>query len=124
MSSSASSFAVLKQLTRALSLLTADARAAKVPLPVPFLQSYSFVEDRSSSSLSTSSSSSTSVSSFSPPPLLRAALGDDASDLDGEGYLLLIRESICNDSTATSFTSPRKPHESKKKKNTPTPPPY
>ena len=81
MSSPASS-AVRTQLTRALILLIADAKAAKVPLPVPFLQK----EDWSSSSSSTSSSSTSTFppSSSSNPQLLRAALGDDANDLDGE----------------------------------------
>jgi len=87
MSSSASS-AVRKQLLRALSLLTADAKAAKVPLPVPFLSYHSFGGgDRSSSwRLADDDDSFFSTSTlFSPSSpsnrLLRAALGDD---LDGE----------------------------------------
>ena len=83
--SSSSSSAVRKQLTRALSLLRADARAAKVPLPAPFRSSFfagegeKAEEDRSSQSSSTSNTSSSSSSSS----LLRAALGDDSNELDG-----------------------------------------
>lgn len=89
--SSLSSPAVRKQLTRALTLLMADARAAKVALPVPFRSSFlggvgeEAEEDRSSALSMASSSTSTSTSS-----LLRAALGDDSNDLDGELFITRI----------------------------------